>query len=123
LLLRVATESAKEEWLWRAKKGRRGKPHRRELQESTGSLRSCNSGPGEQGSSKGEKLWSPTDCKRAARPKKSAVAGCGEKGRRARASREVRLFEGRKTLKEKIPRTLGSEKWLRGFWRSKPLRG
>jgi hypothetical protein len=47
----------------------------------------------------------------------------GETTRKQRISRETRLFEGRKALKGAIPRTLEPERWFRGFWRRKPLRG
>jgi hypothetical protein len=43
--------------------------------------------------------------------------------REQQASREVRLFEGRKTLEGGIPGTLEPEKRFRGFGRRKPLRG
>jgi hypothetical protein len=43
--------------------------------------------------------------------------------REQQTSREVRLFEGRKTLEGEIPGTLESEKRFRGFGRRKPLRG
>jgi hypothetical protein len=51
------------------------------------------------------------------------LKGISQTAREQEASRGVPLFEGRKTLKGEIPRMLESEKWFRGFGRSKPLRG